>query len=202
MNTDAVPPIPQAGLDAEPALPENYPFHYTRDLEIKGHQVRFRPIHPGDNHRMVMLFDTFSMETIYHRFFSYVRMPPERVKRFTHVDYALQMALVAEEERHGQKHIMGVARYAREKDNPAQGEMAIVVGDRWQGRGIGTELLKYLFEVAEKEGVAMLYGLVHFDNRAAPRIIRKSGIKFKKKDNGTEWRFEVFPGQTQEPEAG
>jgi acetyltransferase len=199
MNTNAPPPVPADNPDVEAPLPENYPHQYTRDSIIKGHEVRFRPIHPGDNHRMVILFDTFSMETIYHRFFSYVRMPPARVKRFTTLDYELQMALVAEEERHGQRQLMGVARYAREKDNPEQGEMAIVVGDRWQGRGIGTELLMYLFEVAEKEGVKMLYGLVHFDNRAAPRIIRKSGIKFKKKDNGTEWRFEVFPGQAADP---
>ena len=182
------------------ALPQNYPHHYCRDLHIKGHDVRFRPVHPGDNHLMVMLFDTFSMQTIYHRFFSYIRMPPERVKRFTTLDYELQMAFVAEEEHHGQTRLMGVARYALEKDNPEQGEMAIVIGDRWQGRGIGTQLLRFLFEVAEKEDVKMLYGLVHFDNRAAPRIIRKAGIKFKKKDNGTEWRFEVFPGQVQDPE--
>ena len=198
---DAIPTDVPNGTDLNRPLPDNYPHHYTRDLEIKGHQVRFRPIHPGDDDRMVLLFDTFSMETIYHRFFAYVRMPLTRVKRFTNVDYQTHMALVAEEVVHGQARLMGVARFALSKEEPGAGEMAIVIGDRWQGRGIGTELLKFLFEVAEKEHVRMMYGLVHFDNRAAPRIIRKSGIKFKKKDNGTEWRYEVFPGQKQEPEA-
>ena len=198
MMSDAIPSDLPNGTDLHRPLPGNYPRHYIRDLNIKGHEVRFRPIHPGDDHRMVLLFDTFSMETIYHRFFAYVRMPIARVKRFTNVDYVTQMALVAEEIVHGQPRLMGVARYALSKDEPGAGEMAIVVGDRWQGRGIGTELLGFLFDVAEKEHVRMLYGLVHFENRVAPRIIRKSGIKFIKKDNGTEWRFEVFPGQKQE----
>ena len=183
---------------APEALPENYPHQFTKDVDILGYPVRFRPIHPGDNHRMLMLFDTFSMETIYHRFFSYVRMPPERVKRFTMIDYGRQMAIVAEEEKDGQPRLMGVARYAMPKEAVDDAEMAIVIGDPWQGRGLGTTLLRYLIDLAEIRGLTMMYGLVHFDNRAVPRVVRKLGVKYKKKDNGTEWRYEVFPGQLPE----
>lgn len=191
--------VPGGQTEADEPFPENYPFDLIRDLDIRGRTVRFRPIYPGDNYRMIMMYNTFSQQTIYHRFFSYVRIPPSRVKRFTEIDYKRHMALVAEEEKDGLPRLMGVARYNTPKDETNTGEMAIVMGDPWQGQGIGTKLLRYLVDIAHGAGYVKLIGLVHYDNAAMPRVFRKLDVKFKKCDNGTEWRFDVYPGVPPDP---
>lgn len=186
--------VPGGQTEADEPFPDNYPFDLIRDLDIRGRAVRFRPIYPGDNYRMIMLYNTFSQQTIYHRFFSYVRIPESRVKRFTTIDYQRHVALVAEEEKDGLPRLMGVARYNTPKEETDTAEIAIVIGDPWQGQGVGTRLLRYLVDIAHGAGYVKLIGLVHYDNAAMPRVFRKLGVKYKKCDNGTEWRFEVFPG--------
>lgn len=181
-------------LVCEAGLPDNYPHQYIKDIEVRGRHIRLRPIHPGDDYRMLMLFNTFSEKTIYHRFFSYIRMPPARVRRFTHVDYEKHMAIVAEELKDGQSRLMGVARYAATKEARGDAEIAIVIGDPWQGRGFGTAMLQYLVEIARDFGYKRLIGLVHFDNDVMPLLFERIGFHHRKFDNGTEWRFEVFTG--------
>lgn len=184
--------------DGDTELPENYPGRYVKDVRVRGRSLRFRPIHPGDNDRMVMLFNTFSMKTIYHRFFAYIKMPPARVARFTNVDYVTQMAIVGEELKDGQYRLVGVARYAQSKEDPRKGEMAIVIGDPWQGQGIGTVMLQYLVDVARIEGYEELTALVHYDNEVIQRVFDKLTCVYKKRDNGTEWLFRVYPGRLKE----
>ncbi len=172
-------------------LMENYPHKYIRDVAIGGRPFRFRPVRPDDEDMMVRMFITFSKETIFHRFFTAVTMQPSKAKRFTHIDYKRQMAIVCEEDTGGERHLVGVARYNASPDSDTEAEMAIVIGDPWQGKGVGTALLNYLLEIAELEGFRSLYGLVHYDNLAVPRMFSKMNRPHRTKNTGAELRFEV-----------
>jgi len=172
-------------------LPENYPHKYVRDVIVGDRLYKFRPVSPDDDELMIRLFNTFSKETIFHRFFTAYSMQPTRVKRFTNIDYRTRMAIVAEEIVDGDLRLVGVARWAAEKGSETNAEMAIVIGDPWQGKGIGTALLDYLFVVGEAEGYELFYGLVQYDNAAVPRIFEKLKRPHRIHNTGMELRYEV-----------
>jgi len=175
-------------------IPDNYPTVYVVRVKVNGRSMRFRPIHPGDNDRLIRLFSTFSKETIFHRFFHTVQLRRSYIRRLTNVNYFPHMALVSEELKDGMPLITGVARYNAPADGePGVAEAATVVGDPYQGRGIGTALLNYMFFVAREQGFKKLYGLVHFDNRVVPVVVSKLqqiGINHSIVDTGTELRYE------------
>ncbi len=177
----------------EPPLPAtaNYPFQYIKEVEVHGRKMRFRPVRSDDDDLMLNLFTTFSEETIYHRFFTHVTMTPSRVKRFTHIDYRDQMAIVAVHKNDGERQLLGVVRYAAMREKKGWAEMAIVVGDPWQRMGIGSRLLRYLVEVARNEGYEGLIGFVHYENQGVDKLFRKLDMPFKEKDTGTEVMYEI-----------
>ncbi|MFC1474538.1 GNAT family N-acetyltransferase [bacterium] len=188
------PPESDEDEFVEPPLPphENYPFQYKKEVEVRGRKMRFRPIRPDDDDLMIELFSTFSEDTIYHRFFTHIKITPERVKRFTHIDYRSEMALVAVEREDDRRRLLGVSRYALDSDRDNWAEMAVVVGDPWHKSGIGTALLKYLFVVARNEGLEGIYGLVHYDNRPIFKIFERLGHSVKTIDTGTEICYEIL----------
>lgn len=170
-----------------------YPFQYVREVTIQGRKYVFRPIRQDDDDMMIGLFETFSEDTIYHRFFTLVNMSRDKVQRFTHLNYRTEMAIVAEETlEDGSKVLTGVSRYAVTRSDRNWGEMAVVVGDPWHKKGIGTALLRYLMEVARNEGLEKLVGYVHYDNRAIYKIFEKLDLRVEQKDTGTETQYEVY----------
>ena len=85
------------------------------------------------------------------------------------------MALAATTMLGGAETLIGVARYVRDKDNPAA-EFAIVIADSWQGRGIGSRLLAKLANVARHRGLKRLYGEILATNRPMLGLVRKLGF--------------------------
>jgi acetyltransferase len=129
---------------------------------------------------MAKLFEKFSPETVYFRFFSAMRsMPIDRLKKFCDIDYENQMALVACSVDNGDETLLGVARYVLLPEQSRSAEFAVVVADAWQNRRIGTNLLQRLVDVAKQQGIETFVGLVMDENRKALGIIRNSGYKFK-----------------------
>ena len=99
------------------------------------------------------LFGRLSLRTVYQRFFTPLhRLPAAWYRRFADVDYVTRLALVAEDAGEGDAALRAVGRY---EPNPAGGgaEVAIVVEDAWQGRGLGTRLLDALLRAAEARGI-------------------------------------------------
>ena len=109
-----------------------------------GGTVLVRPIRPGDAARLAEFHRLLSSRSAYRRFFFVhpILSAPE-IKRFTCVDYVDRMALVAEEG--GQ--LLGVGRYDR-SPGTTEAEVAFVVADLYQNRGIGTVLLEQLAAAA------------------------------------------------------
>jgi RimJ/RimL family protein N-acetyltransferase len=159
--------------DDAAAVP-GYPRVLIRPLELNdGTALRLRPIRPDDEPRLVELFHRLSPRTVYQRFFrAYDRLPDHWYHRFAHVDYRTRLALVAEQQETRGPLLHAVARY---EPGEADGttEIAIVVEDAWQHRGLGTLLLDALLAAAEARGLRRFTADVLADNRPMLRILSR-----------------------------
>src|SRR5262249_29417916 len=117
-----------------------------------GERVRIRPIRPDDEPRLSELYDRSSHTTRYQRFFAgHRRLPPDCARCLANVDYDRRFALVVEDLEAPTTSVIGVARYEPTDDGVP--EIAVVVEDRWQGKGLGTLLLAELFRAAVDNGI-------------------------------------------------
>jgi len=150
-------------------------FRTTRLLE-DGTQINFRPIHPTDEPAMRDLFYALSKETIYYRFMSRSKhVPHKEIQEFVFIDHRTDVAIVATlPEAHGDD-ILAIGRYyLDEKTNMA--EVAFVVHDDWQNRGIGSFLLQHLTNIARRNGIRGFSAEVLRDNSAMQRVFQKSNL--------------------------
>ena len=122
-------------------------------VSVDGRRIFIRPVKPEDAPLFTALFKTLSPTTIYYRFFGALKeLNPEMLARFTQIDYDREIALVAIDEESPTDNILGVARIIGDADGRT-GEFAVIVGDAWQGKGIGGNLLEKCLSIAEKTGI-------------------------------------------------
>ena len=137
-----------------------------------GERVLIRPIEPGDKHRLVNGLRQLSEESIRKRFLAAKpRFTASELRYLTEVDGANHIALVAVLEDDPEQ-LVAVARCVRLPDRPATAEMAIVVGDPWQGQGLGRELARRLADAALAVGIRRFAATMLGDNEAARRLMR------------------------------
>jgi len=144
--------------------------HYPESERVTlapGVEVFVRPIRPEDKKLLTSAFESLTPEGRYQRFFAPVeRLSESDLAYLTEVDHVDHEALVAIDPEDGS--MVGVARYVRTNRNEA--EVAITVGDHWQGRGLGTALLKRLVRRAASENIDYFLALVLMDNKAAKEL--------------------------------
>ena len=153
------------------------PEYKTTYLLNDGQQIHFRPIHPTDEPGMRDLFYALSQETIYYRFMSRSKHIPRReFQDFIYINHRSDIAIVGTvPEAYGDE-IVAIGRYyLDEKTNNA--EVAFVVRDNWQNRGIGTFLLRHLTTIARRNGIRGFSAEVLRENRAMQRVFEKSEHK-------------------------
>ncbi len=134
---------------------------------VGGRRVWLRLLEPGDANLIRLFYWRLSSETIYRRFFSPIKPPANTlVKKLVDVDHHDREALIALDERG----IVGVARYGT---GPAGGvhDVAVVVADDWQGRGLGRLLLKRLAHIARMRGIGSFHATMLGDNRRAQSLV-------------------------------
>jgi RimJ/RimL family protein N-acetyltransferase len=150
-----------------------------------GAALRLRAIRPDDEPRLVALFGRLSPRTVYQRFFrAYDRLPDHWYRRFATVDYHARLALVAEEPEAGGPSLRAVARY-EPAEAPGIREIAIVVEDAWQHRGLGGLLRDALLAAAEARGFRRFRADVLADNRPMLRVLsRVADIRGRTLDGG------------------
>ena len=144
--------------------PAPYPRELARELVLAdGARLALRPIRADDEPRLVALHERLSRHTAYQRFFTVMRRLPRDWAHFlANVDYRRRLALVVE---HGAAaELIAVGRY-ESTDEPGTAEIAFVVQDGWQNRGLGTLLLGDLLAAAEARGIRRFRAYVLADNR-------------------------------------
>lgn len=155
--------------------PEQYEFHEVTDDNVK---IFIRPVKPEDAPLFVELFKVLSPTSIYYRFFSPLKsLSPEMLARFTQIDYDREIALVALDDSEKQERMLGVARIVGDPDR-IKGEFAVLVGDPWQGVGIGAKLLSRCLHIAKNMGLQIVSGTALRANRHMLKLAEKLGFKF------------------------
>ena len=159
-----------------------YPAQYVWEWKLKdGTAVTIRPIRPEDEPLMVQFHATLSERSVYLRYFCSLslstRVEHERLVRICFGSYDRGFALVADRKNPetGQHEVLGVGRFSA--INRAEAEAAVLVSDRWQGRGLGTELLAGVARVAREEKFQKLSGEILRDNLATQAIFKKVGFR-------------------------
>ncbi len=150
-----------------------YPSELEGDVEtIGGSVLHLRPIRPDDGERLTEFHEHLSPQSVYRRFFfMHPRLSAAEVERFTHVDYVDRLALVVERP----DGLVAVGRYERLPDT-GQAEVAFVVADEFQHRGIGTVLLEHLADAALPNGITTFTAQTLADNQDMLDVFMKSGF--------------------------
>jgi RimJ/RimL family protein N-acetyltransferase len=137
-----------------------------------GTRVWIRPIEPDDKARLADGLRRLSNETIRKRFLAAKpRFSSAELRYLTELDGVNHLALVAVDARDPDV-LIAVARCVRLPDRPDTAEMAIVVGDPWQGQGLGRALANALAEAALAVGIRRFAATILADNLAARRLMR------------------------------
>jgi acyl-CoA hydrolase/GNAT superfamily N-acetyltransferase len=163
----------------------------TTFLIDDGTQINFRPIHPTDEPRMRDLFYALSQQTIYYRFMTHMkRIPHKQIQNFVYVDHRNEVAIVATlPEAYGEE-IIAIGRYILDP-HTNRAEVAFTVRDQWQNKGIGSFLLKYLTQIARRNGIQGFTAEVLRDNKAMQSVFNNSGLKVSSRLDEGVYHFEL-----------
>lgn len=156
-----------------------------------GTQLNFRPVHPTDEPEMRDLFYDMSEDSVYYRFMTRLkRAPRQQIHDFVYVDHRNEVAIVGTlPEAHGEDIIAVGGYYLDPRTNRA--EVAFIVHDNWQNRGIGTFLLKYLIQIARRNGIGGFTAEVLQGNKSMQAVFHKSGTKVKTRLEGGLYHFDL-----------
>jgi GNAT superfamily N-acetyltransferase len=134
-------------------------------------EIALRPIAPQDKDALVAGLGRLSDRTVYQRFLSpKPRLTASELRYLTEVDFRDHYALVAVLA--GSPDVLaGVGRWVRDVEDPTAAEVAVIVTDDLQGRGVGTRLGQALAEAAVARGVTRFTATMLPDNRAAHRLL-------------------------------
>ena len=158
---------------------------YVNPVPIRlrdGTELCLRPVLPGDNERTSKGPVEFSSETLYRRFQS-VRFPSTSLMRYLfEVDYDHHFVWVMTDGPDGP--VVADARFVRAEKEPDIAEVAFIVGDAYQNKGIGTFLMGALAIAADCRGVQRFTARVLTDNYAMRAILNRYGAHWERDDLG------------------
>ncbi|MFB7172649.1 GNAT family N-acetyltransferase [Streptomyces sp. NPDC056254] len=163
----------------------SYPAHWEADVVLRdGGTARIRPITTEDAGRLVSFYEQVSDESKYYRFFApYPRLSARDVHRFTHHDQVDRVGLAATV---GEEFI-GTVRYdrigpdGRPASAPAdEAEVAFLVQDAHQGRGVASALLEHIGAVARERGIRRFAAEVLPANTKMIKVFTDAGYQQKR----------------------
>jgi acyl-CoA synthetase (NDP forming)/RimJ/RimL family protein N-acetyltransferase len=176
--------------------PPTYPDRWETDVALAdGGTVHLRPVRPDDAERVKAFHGRQSRESIYFRYFSPMpKLSARELDRLTKVDYVTRMAFVA---LLGDD-VIGMASYDIWRSSN-EAEVAFIVDDAHQGRGLATVLLEYLIVAARESGLEGLTAQVLPTNRRMLSVFHHAG--FQVSSTFDEGVIEVRLGLEPTPEA-
>ena len=159
---------------------------YPEELEItkrfeKDLVVFFRPVKQTDEPLMKEFFYSFSNKSFYQRFFTHqVAMPHSKLQHLVNPDYDEEMALTGLIQKEDREVIIAVGRYYLDRSTN-MAEIAFIVHDHYQQKGIGTFLFQYLITVAQKRGIRGFKAEILAENTIMLHVIHKCGYPVQSK---------------------
>ncbi len=164
-----------------------YPVEYAGSLTLRdGTPMTIRPIRPEDEPLVVKFHQTLSDRSVALRYLAPLpfdrRVAHERLIRVCFSDYDRDLALVAErrDPASGEREIAAIGRLAKTPGQP-EAELSMLVSDRWQRRGLGTELGRRLIEVARAEGLDRVFASMLPENREMQRLCERLGFRLHRR---------------------
>jgi GNAT superfamily N-acetyltransferase len=154
------------------------PFNYSVSEALRdGTRIRIRAIRPEDKPLLDTHFHSLSERSVYYRFFGHKRsLEQADLRALTELDFVNHVGLAATIETEGRERFIGVGRYLRSVDAVAA-EVAFAVLDEFQGRGIGTVLLRHLAQIARRQGINKFAAYVMGDNHQMLEVFANSGFR-------------------------
>jgi acetyltransferase len=171
-----------------------YPTQYVQPWKFSdGTEILIRPIRPEDEPMMVRFHERLSERSVFLRFFHMVdlerRVSHDRLIRICFNDYDRDIALVADHD----KAILAVGRLR--KIDATDAELAVLITDEYQGRGLGTELSRRLVEIARAEKIERVIAEILPENIHMQRVCRELGFRLDQRPDygGVRAVYEVAP---------
>jgi acetyltransferase len=166
-------------------MPLVYPEQFETVIKLSdGTEAFVRPLKPSeDKEKLFEMYSTLSKDTNYYRFLNYQPVTRWIVEQWCDVNYDDKMTILAIVKENGKEKVIADSRYYLDKTT-GEAEIAIVVHDDYQGKGIGTKLLAYTIEVAKKMGVKKLYAYLSPTNRRIIHVVKTLGFTVK-------WVFDI-----------
>ncbi|HEX6255919.1 MAG TPA: GNAT family N-acetyltransferase [Euzebyales bacterium] len=150
-----------------------------------GTRVRIRQVAPGDRAQFVEGFDKLSTRSRYLRFHSAIEeLSDAQLDYLTQVDQSDHVAWVAMDLDDPDEPGIGVARFIRLNDEPHVAEAAVTVLDAYQGRGLGTVLLRVLAGAARARDIDVFRAYVLGDNRPMLSVLDRLGPTRRARQDG------------------
>ncbi len=179
-NTDAIKSqLPRVAI-------RPYPTQYIKPWALNdGKQVTIRPIRPEDEPLIVKFHQPLSEESVYFRYFHMMklqtRVAHERLTRICFIDYDREMALVADylDPDAGEREILGVGRLSKIYGTN-EAEFGMLVSDRHQGLGLGTELLQSLIDIGRQEQLSCITAEILHENHTMQHLCSKLGFNLQR----------------------
>jgi acetyltransferase len=166
-----------------------YPIQYVSTWTAKDRtHVTIRPILPEDEGLLVNFHKILSDRTVFMRYLQPMmlqeRVMHERLARICHVDYDREIALVAETtDENGERTVMGIVRLSK-IHGTNEARLSVLIGDPYQGIGLGSELIRRVMDVARKEHIARLSAILTADNQVMTHIFKTLGFNLAPLNNG------------------
>jgi acetyltransferase len=165
-----------------------YPIQYVGTWEAKDRtKVTVRPILPEDEALLAKFHTILSDRTVFMRYLQPMmlqeRVMHERLARICHVDYDREIALIAETtDSNGERNVMGVVRLSK-IHGANEARLSILIGDPYQGIGLGGELVRRAVAVARNERLNRLSAILTEDNKTMRHIFETLAFRFEPVDH-------------------
>jgi len=165
-----------------------YPEELERyDTLNDGTEIFFRPVKPTDEAALSQMLYSLSAESIHTRYMTHtMAFPHKEVQQLTNVDYRHDITIVGTVPGVSGDEIVAIAQYYLDPKTDAA-EVAFLVQDEWQQKGMGSFLLNYLTQIAVQRGVKRFYAKVLPVNKPMLAVFYNSGFKVN-----TEFDGEVY----------
>ena len=166
-----------------PGKKGEYPEHLeTYRTTSEGFSLLLRPVKISDEPLLKDFFNFLSDQSLYRRFLSMRKdTPHERLQEFVVIDYTKEMVILATIKDAEVEKVVGVGQYGINETNHTA-EVALVVRDEDQNKGVGLELLSYLTYLAKREGLLGFAAEVLVENKPMLHLFEKMGFDIQKRN--------------------